>query len=266
MYSLYVRNGDLIDMSFWSKLGLIDRELFLSIQSEIMELRQENKALSEKNRMYLEEIINLRTSEFEKSNEAEIEKIKENIFALSKQISEVQERILNFEKIVTDGYELSNQKIETVFRQLADGKRTILEVQESFFKDTSEEVIRKIDILDNEVKEAKQECQEQDTNGRSEVVKEISYLIIELKEQLSHIQVAVEKSGEVSLDNGTMINANVKNLKKLLDEASHISEKGSELDKISSDIKLLSESLKNLWTIMKAIWIDSVLTDVDEAL
>jgi len=76
-------------MSLWSRLGLIDRKNFLSLQTELLELRNENKIIAEQNKKYLEEVICLHSSKINNRFCSEIEVIKANIAAMSAKVIEV---------------------------------------------------------------------------------------------------------------------------------------------------------------------------------
>lgn len=250
-------------MSFWSKLGLMDRESFLVIQSEIAELREENIAISEQNRKYLEEIINLRTSELQESNKSEIGMLKNDIVSLNKQITNLYELVIKFEGNVYDEFEVLNQKTDTACKQVLDDlmnrSKSVITMKEELFKDIGK-IIRKINAIENKIEKETQKCLDENL-----VIQEVSDQIVAVKECLSAVLEITQKTRKISIDNGVLMNTNVQRLTDLMEKTYKIAEKNTELDQISLDVKLLSESLRNLWTIMKFVWIDSVLTDIDES-
>ena len=105
MYITYTQNGDVNLMSFWSWIGLADKQELVALQSEISALRNENKSLQEQNqklietlektnKKYMDTIINELTNNSRKTNE-QIQDTNGSIKLLASAISNSQKDIFN---------------------------------------------------------------------------------------------------------------------------------------------------------------------------
>jgi uncharacterized protein YoxC len=256
-------------MSFWSRLGLIDKESFLSFQSEIIELRKENQAIAEQNKKNMEEIISLRASGVEGTLRSEIELAKSDIVLLSKRITELCGVIAKLESLICDEFDFSNNaidaKIKQVLEELTDKNQSVVRVQEKVLRDAIERITQNVTVIESKVEEYNEINLYRSAQDRVFVIQEISQHSSSVKEILESIQRSLDKANTNDADNGLMIKASVEKLTALMEKTNRISEKSEEIDQVGSDIKVLSESLSNLWTIMKAIWIDSVLSEINES-
>lgn len=101
-------------MSFWTKIGLADKDIVLTLQSEIIQLREEQLAISSENRKLLEEIIHLEASHVEELISKDVDDYKNENHELAEQMknqmAELKQQVLDAEKSISNNIDEFGQK------------------------------------------------------------------------------------------------------------------------------------------------------------
>lgn len=274
MYYILVGNGDVVTMSFWTKIGLPDKQTVVGLQLEIKQLREENKEISEQNRKLLEILINEKTSDFNALVNVKEEKRKNETCLL---VDTMDRKLLAITKMISELKLTVSDKVEDLNKNINENNLRAIEAATQSVLDQildNKEIIRfnsnKIDaccvLIEEKASDIIEKCSIMNNENNNMITRKVSEYLSEVVELLTSLQDDVRKSKSDAEYGIQMIEDRFSQVNHIIHELSDVIAKETDLDSVSSEVEMLSESLRNMWTIMKAIWVDAVLTEVDKIL
>lgn len=266
MYYSNIRNGDVIYMSFWSRIGLAGKKEVSILQESIKALIAENKLLREDNTKlfgYIEEarkncleemfikmdFIQQNVSESIKKENSEIEKLSTFIENIKRGIDESQKYQTQelIEKITS-----CQQTVDTLSRQMKDQIKLGCEDIKANSETQKQIFLERLQGIDDVNSEHSEKiCSEINKN-----VKELEAILQNISVQQISVSQSIGAANEVLKEDKIKI-------ARISDVAASIECKSNSVPEIENKVVALAESLQNLWTLMKAIWVDSILSDID---
>lgn len=227
--------------SFWNKIGLVDRNDFTMLYSEIEKLREDNRLMAEQNHQLIELLINQRCGEIKLLISSGIESVEKNINEETSFIEKCSVNEIN--EVVECGNKINN--LERVI-----GK----------------EGIQIRDSLSSELIKANEAITDASAEIKSDLTKIIGTQYNELLIIMDRVQNALNDAQQ-ERENGTLLlEKEAQQICDLIGKEILKTAKTEELEKILLDMEQVRESLSNLWIVMKAIWVDSLLDDVEKSI
>lgn len=243
MYYTYVWNGDVIQMSFWSWIGLADKSEILALQSEMSILREENRTLFEQNNQLIEKMQDAN---------------KRSLNIVIKEITNNRERT---EEIIQN----TNERIEYLVKSSIDFKREIMSSNKQI-DIVINECIRSLNEIKHIVGENSDTIQQVFNSECGNIRDKLELISEKLLEDMNikfamcstennDILMKIEKYEEV-----------ITKVDELISISKNTQQRTDSIDDVQETLIALSEYVKYMWTITKAIWVDSVLSDIDTSI
>ena len=257
-------------MGFWSWIGLADRKDILSLQSEIVCLREENKLYHEENCKLINEIQKANENNFDKFNDyitSENKIIDEKMCAMRDILIKIENSLLNAKEEIIDLNKSVINQIELCKKILENSNQAMHEYKDSLNNKLETEFVK----LSRKIESEKQEINENInkgivtlTKGDEKITNEIIKTMSCIKKGLGDLKNQISEKNN-SIENASLLLIDIKNrIDELNDLSQQIGHKTNDINKIQENILAVAGTMKDLWVIMKAIWVDSVLSDIDE--
>ncbi len=247
MYESIVRNGE-INMSFWTKIGLVDLVTITRIQEEISCLRKENdRLLSEKTEVILRNID-------EKSRD-------NNIFldnASKAVLEELNNDYLKTHKIFNDVSKSTNDEIVSIHEALDLSLEKIKELKAE--NDKLRFMLEKI-ISDSEA--FNDQILQKTEDAANDTAEKIRNQIIGINGSIKKIKATIDI---LSSEERTNNSYNSMRTEQILFELKEHESSSMKSNALKAEFDSLNDALTNLWKIMKVIFVESALKDLEKSI
>lgn len=254
-------------MSFWSWIGLADKNTVQELKDEIKELQKENRKFQEQNQTMIESVLNNCTNNYEKINyaicetgnklEVEVKEIQSNVNMISQAIDQINKKIEGISSQVSNEHikQIDEMKsLQDLTKKMGDNLSEILSDQSKAIKEEYASITSS--LIDNGLT--------METN-RQIVLDRIQSIEKNISDGMSLIEGYSSLSQNTLNDNNAQMSVCIKQIEKNLRISSDLYENTNNLNELQKSIDVVADSIKNLWTITKALWVDRVLTDIDSA-
>ena len=213
-------------MSFWSKIGLADKDAINKLQEEIISLREENQRLAESKDILLKSYIDEQTK---------------NIF----------EAIRNYGDAMTMEIIRQCQKVSVSYCKSIEELKALLNEMNS-------KLLSSVSSLDSLTTESINGLGDSIESSLSKSEKEVERIYDMLTTVSDSITLLTNETEEIKP-------AYEESITKLVKLSNQLREETSSMDKeIQDKIEKLGESIVNLWKIMKVVFIESSLNEIDK--
>lgn len=213
-------------MSFWSKIGLADKDAINKLQEEIVSLREENQRLAESKEILLKSYIDEQTKNI-------LDAIRNHGDAMTTEI--IQQ---------CDNASISYCKwIEELKALLNEMNSKLLSSMSSLDSLTTESINGLGDSIESSLSKSKKEVER-----IYDMLNTVSDSITLLANETEQIKPVYKES-----------------ITQLVKLSNQLREETSAMDKeIQAEVEKLGESIVNLWKIMKVVFIESSLDEIDK--
>lgn len=265
MYYSDIRNGVVLNMSFWSMIGLADKKEINRLQDSLDSLIEENKLLRKDNAKlynYLSEVrenlfeeIAIKTDHMQDRLSSFADETNSQIHRLSTHIEKSQNEIdKTFRCQVQELFEEISKcqlSIETMSGKL---EKQIMSCNDDIMTNSKS---HKDMLLDRML-----DLNNLSMENNKKIYAELSKHGIELDSSLQSLYDMQKSISSDICKVNEMLEEDEGEIKRISEIANSVESKTNSLPELEQQTRLLAESLHNLWTINKAIWVDSVLSDL----
>lgn len=228
-------------MSFWTKIGLVDRQTVLDLQEQIRNIQNENKLLIEQNKKLLEN-LNDQISYKSEELKGDIQLTKSALQDENdKQGAKIQELMGDVQKIgdnVSQAYDSLSTDIKSAVQDSMHHAEHIAEDQNKYHEVIVEHIKRESETLGGNILV-------QLINMKKDIKKDVQNIV---NENISKTENTCQKVQEI------------------LDKTDGIAEKCSEIERMNTKLSDMNETVSNLCTVTKAVWVDSIIGDIEKSL
>ena len=249
-------------MSFWSLIGLADKNSITSLREEVQSLREENRILQEELSSLAKSIEMISKNNLDVIITAIDENRKKEEMADNNNMELLKNLILNLQKDVLSSNSHISGNVDEIVRLLYENNSYIKNMSEEIhilIKTSCTDICSKLEV----VKTSISDVVISNTTSEEKLLKELLRCIEQSEQIISDISSELNNAHTNVLDNKHLLEEGKRLSDCQLKMLNKISTDADNIGDIQENIVSLSESVKYLWSIMKAVWVDSLLTEID---